>query len=241
MDRSITRSFQLLEALARARGPVRLSSLAGATCIEKSTTHRILAGLIEMGYAEQDADTRLYRATLKTWELGATIISENPVKRAAAGYLEALHNATGETVSLTVLAGDDVLYLDKLISPRPIVFTTRVGSRVPAPLTAGGKAMLALSPQAGAIAGRLAARRPGFEVPAFLAELAEVRRRGYAVASFSAGVISFGAAIAGRDIAPASALSVSAPQARLTGARRERITGALLAECARLADAMGGL
>jgi DNA-binding IclR family transcriptional regulator len=126
--------------------------------MQKSTVHRILSSLSQLGYTEQVEPTSCYRATLKLWELGVGIAAEHPVKRAASMFMAALHRATGETVSLTILSGDDVLYLDKILSPRPIRFTTRIGSRVPAPLTAGGKAMLAHAPDARAIARRAALR-----------------------------------------------------------------------------------
>jgi DNA-binding IclR family transcriptional regulator len=234
MDRAVARSFQLLEALARARGGARLSDLAPAAGLQKSTAHRILATLCALGYAEQDASSR-YRATLKVWELGAGVVGDLPIQAAAAGFLQGLHRTTGETVSLTILSGDDVIYLEKLVAPRPVRFLTRIGSRVPAVLTAGGKAMLAMRSDAEEIVLRAAALRP-LDVPAIMAELEEVRRRGYALSSYSPGVASFGAAI-GSDHAEA-ALSVSAPANRLGGRKQEAIVDALLEARARMTEAL---
>ena len=45
MDRAVTRSFEILECLARARQPIRLSDVAAATGLQKSTVHRILGTL----------------------------------------------------------------------------------------------------------------------------------------------------------------------------------------------------
>lgn len=235
MDRAVARSFQLLEALARVRGGARLSDLALETGLQKSTAHRILATLCALGYAEQDNSAR-YRATLKAWELGAGVVAGLPIQRAAAGFLQGLHRATGETVSLAVLSGDDVIYLEKLTAPRPVRFLTRVGSRVPAVLTAGGKAMLALRPDAEAIVARTATRRT-LDVPAVMAELDEVRRRGYALSGYSPGVTSLGAAVTVGGAHPQAALSVSAPTDRLTGRKREAVVEALLEARARMAEA----
>jgi DNA-binding IclR family transcriptional regulator len=216
MDRAVARSFQLLEALARARGGARLSDLAAETGLQKSTAHRILGTLCALGYAEQDESSR-YRASLKTWELGAGVVAELPIRRAAAGFLQSLHRATGETVSLTILSGDDVVYLEKLVAPRPVRFLTRVGSRAPAVLTASGKAMLAVQPDAAEVVARANARRP-INVSAIMAELDEVRRRGYAVSGYSPGVTSIGAAVV------------------IGGARAE--AEALLEACSRMAEAL---
>jgi DNA-binding IclR family transcriptional regulator len=236
MDRAVARSFQLLEALARARGGARLSDLAVETGLQKSTAHRILGTLCALGYAEQDESSR-YRASLKVWELGAGVVAELPIRRAAAGFLQSLHRATAETVSLTILSGDDVVYLEKLVAPRPVRFLTRVGSRVPAALTAGGKALLAMRPDAAEIVARTATRRP-LDVPAVMAELDEARRRGYALSGYSPGVTSIGAAVVIGGAPAQAALSVSAPNDRLAGTRRDAAVEALLEACSRMAEAL---
>lgn len=134
MGRAVARSFQLLEALARARGGARLSDLAAETGLQKSTAHRILSTLCGLGDAEQDPGSR-YRASLEAWELGRGVVAELPIRRTAVGFLQSLHRTTGETVSLTILSGDDVVYLEKLVAARPVGFLTRVGSRAPAVLS----------------------------------------------------------------------------------------------------------
>jgi DNA-binding IclR family transcriptional regulator len=155
----------------------------------------------------------------------------------ASGYLQNLHRDTGETVNLTVLVGDDVLYLDKIIAPRPVRFSTRVGSRVAAPLTSGGKAMLARLIDSRERLTRIATQRT-LDVDALLAELEEVRARGYAVSGYSPGVVSTGAAVIGPGHAPIAALSVSAPRERLDAAKSKAIAEAVLETCARMAEAV---
>lgn len=236
MDRAVARSFQLLEAMAGAPDGARLSDLAAATGLQKSTAHRIIGTLCALGYAEQIPSSR-YRASLKAWELGAGVVAELPIRRAAAGFLHGLQRATGETVSLTILSGEDVVYLEKLVAPRPVKFRTRVGSRVPAPLTASGKALLAARTDAAEILDRLNARRP-IDIPAILAELDEARRRGYALSGYSPGVTSIGAAVVTGGAPPTAALSISAPSDRLAGGKREAAAEALLEACARMAEAL---
>jgi DNA-binding IclR family transcriptional regulator len=239
---AVARAFSVLEFLAQAREPVRLSAVALALGLQKSTVHRILATLVGLGYVEQVAETGCYRATLKLWELGASVIFDHPVKRAGAAFLQELHRSTGQTVSLTVLSGDDVLYLDKILSARAIRFTTRVGSRVPAPLTAGGKAMLAHDPDARAIVKRSAARikrERRIDVEALMRELEEVRALGYAVSSFSAGVISVGAPVMARNGQAAAALSVSAPVERINAKKKAEIIERVLRTCADMAERAG--
>ncbi|CAN5781626.1 IclR family transcriptional regulator [soil metagenome] len=240
----VPRTFAVLELLTRSPEPMRLSALALRLGLQKSTVHRILAGLIGLGYAQQNADTGCYSATLKLWELGANVITEHPIKRAASGFLQELQRVTGETVSLMIRAGDDVLYLDKMISPRPIRFTTRIGSRVPAPLTAGGKAILAHAADAQAVLERTAAGlrdRRRLDVAAVAAELEQVRQRGYAMASYQPGVVGFAAPIMTRGTEAAAAISVSAPAERVDEKGRREIIEHLLSTCASMAEQVGRL
>lgn len=241
---AVPRAFAVLEHLAQAGEPMRLSAIALQLGMQKSTVHRILATLVALGYVEQDEETSCYQASLRLWELGTGLISRHPVKQTASAFLQKLHEATRETVSLTILSGDDVLYLDKILSPRPIRFTSRVGSRVPAPLTAGGKAMLAHEPDARAIVRRAAQRIKGerrIGIEKLLAELEDVKRHGYAVSSFRPGVTSFGAPIMARDGRAAAAISVSAPETRLSTSKQADIIEHLLATCADIAERVGEL
>lgn len=244
LDRAVFRAFQILEAVSRARDSVRLSAVAADLELQKSTVHRILQTLIAMGYVAQEATTGRYRATLKSWELGSSVLDAHPVKRAAAPFLEDLHRLTGETVSMMVLDGDDVLYLDKIISPRPVRFTTRAGSRVAAVLTAGGQAMLALDPDARAIVERSAERLAGvrdIDVETVLAALETVRARGYAVSRNNPEVVSIGGAILGEDGRAAGALSVSAPRERTDADKQAAIVESVRVTCTRMAETLGRL
>jgi IclR family acetate operon transcriptional repressor len=238
------RAFSVLERLASSREPLRLSAIARELGLQKSTVHRMLSLLVALGYAEQVKDTGCYRATLRLWEMGQAVIVEHPVKRAAAAFLQELHRATRESVSLVILAGDDVLYLDKLFSPRPIRFTTRVGSRVPAPLTAGGKAILAHDPDARAIVKRVAAsagHKQSLKLEKLMRELAEVREHGYSSSSYSPGVLSLAAPVMGHDGQAAAAISISAPASRVNAKKKAEIIEHVLGVSAQIAERVGGL
>lgn len=236
MDRAVSRAFCLLERIASAREPLRLTEVAQQASLQKSTAHRILATLVELGYVRQEASGR-YGATLRAWEIGARTAAELPIKRVAAGFLHGLHRTIGETVSLTLLSGTDVIYLDKIVAPRPVRFRTSVGSRVPAVLTASGKAILSQRPDGHDLARRTAGQHE-LDITAVEAELAEARRRGYALSGYSPGVTSIGVAVGAGGAAAEAGLSVSAPTERLTGEARERVIEALLEAGARMSEAL---
>jgi DNA-binding IclR family transcriptional regulator len=243
-DSAIARGLAVLELLALEAGPVRLADVAQRLGLQKSTAHRTLTTLSALGYVERATVPGCYQASLRLWEIGSDLAAHHPVKRAATEFIRRLHQSTRETVSLVILSGDDVLYLDKLISPRPIRFTSRVGTRAPAALTAGGKAILAYERDARAMLDRTLARvEPKLRLSpdTFARMLQDVRRKGYASSSFRSGVISFAAPIMARDGRAAAAISVSAPISRMTDAKRAQIVEQLLATCAEIAERVGHL
>jgi DNA-binding IclR family transcriptional regulator len=247
VDSALGKGLRVLELLASAPAPVRLSQIAQDLELQKSSTHRVLRQLVDAGYVTQDPTSGLYAATLKVWELGSAVVAVLPIKQAASGVLQELHRATSETVSLTVRDGDDVLYLDKIVSPRPIGFTTRVGSRVPAPLTASGRAMLAYEPEpdAAAVIERVAARvAPGsLDVKRALADVRRARKDGYLVGRgrVERGIVGIAAAVPGPDPGrgAVAGLTVSAPVQRLDDGRQSAIVEALLVATAGLGEAIG--
>lgn len=243
MDSALGKGLRVLEALVAADGPSRVSHLAAKLEMQKSSLHRVLQTLVEFGFVSQDPETALYSPTLKVWELGSAVVSRLPVKQAAAPLLQELHRATGETVSLSVRDGDDVLYLDKIMSPRPMGFTTRIGSRVPAPMTAAGRAMLAYEPDARSVVERVAARVDGgaIDVDKVLSELEKARRVGYVVGRgrVDRGVVGIATAVLGHRGSALAGLTVSTPSQRLDRARQQEIVEALLGAASRLGEAIG--
>jgi IclR family transcriptional regulator, KDG regulon repressor len=244
MDTTVAKGLRVLELLAKADGPLRLSTIAEQLDLQLSNVHRLLATFIELGYVAKEPESGRYGLTLRLWELGSSVIATHPAKRAAAPYMQELHKATSETVSLTVLDGDDVLYLEKIVAPRVLRFTTRPGSRAPAALVAPGKALLAYEPDALAIVKR-AARQPGngkkIDVAALMTELEAVRRNGYSVSksTLTPGLIAVASPIMGRDSRAAAALSVSGPAERLSEKKVRDIIEAVLNTCARIAETVG--
>jgi DNA-binding IclR family transcriptional regulator len=243
MDTALGKGLRVLELLARAPGPLRLSQIATDLDLQKSSTHRVLRQLIDSGYVTQDDERGLYAATLKVWELGSALVGSLPIKQAATTVLQELHRATSETVSLTIRDGDDVLYLDKILAPRPIGFTTRVGSRIPAPLTASGRAMLAYEPDAGAVISRVAARLGpgGLDVDRALADVRRARDDGFLIGRgrVERGIVGIATAVPGPGPRAAAGLTVSAPVQRLDDGRQAAIVEALLVAAAGLGEAIG--
>lgn len=244
MDTTVAKAMKVLEMLVRSPSPVRLSAISQELGLQKSNAHRTLATLGALGYVLQDEETGRYRPSLKLFELGAKVIADHPAKRAAVAYMQELHKLTGETVNLAVLDGTSVLILEKLVSPRPLRFTTQAGSRIPAPLTAAGIVLLAYEPDPRTIIeASLADISPAIQldVDDILERCDLARRDGYAetTSSWTPGIFSIACPILRHNRTAAAAIGVSGPIERQDEESRARIIESVLTTSARIAENVG--
>jgi DNA-binding IclR family transcriptional regulator len=222
---AVARAVSLLKAFSDARPEWRLSDLARAAHLHKATTHRLLAALAREGMVVRDATGDSYRLGPEAIALGARAARANDLRTVSRADLEALAAQTGETVTLEVPVGTDMLILDEVLGRSLIGATASLGTRWPAYATSTGKAVLAALPDAERPrhAGRLARYTPRTIVSplALHAELARVRRRGYAIAieELERGYVAVGAALRGPDNRPVAAISVGGPRPRFPAAR----------------------
>lgn len=184
---SIRRCFALLEALAQCGGAgAELKALAQSTGLPKSTAHRILSNLMELGYVGQVPDTGNYRATLRLFEIGSGLVGKMDVVTIARPYLDELSARLGETVHMVVRDGTEVVYVHKA-EAGTLAMGSRIGARIPMYCTAVGKAILASLPHAQVRqiweqsdrTPRTPATVQSFE--ALEKQLSAVRRRGWAL------------------------------------------------------------
>ena len=145
---SIQRIFGVIEALAAHPGRTSLQQLCAATGLAKSTAHRMLASLVEMGYVVQDSFTTRYRLTLKLFELGSAVVNDMDILTVARPHLDRLSRQTGEAVHLVLRDGADIVYLYKAEALGVRRMSSQVGLRAPMYCTGVGKAILATLPPA---------------------------------------------------------------------------------------------
>lgn len=147
--RSVVRSLRLLEVLAD-QSSATLADLAAATSLEPSTTHRLLSTLAGEGYVGRDDGSQRYRLGHRVAALARVAAPPLDALRAAArpGMVE-LRDQFDETVNLVVLDGPAIVYLDQVESTRPVRMFSRIGNRVAAHASGGGKAILAQLPPDG--------------------------------------------------------------------------------------------
>lgn len=184
MNNTLIKGLGLLEVLAHSERPLGVTELASRLDIGKSNVHRMLQALLELQYVQQD-ESCAYRASIRLWEMGSAVLAHFDVRQVAAPFMEQLMGQTRETVHLSVLDGDDVVYVHKIDSPEPVRAYSQIGGRAPAHCVATGKAMLAFEADAHlqTLAQRLTrhSERTVTDPTEFLREMARVRQAGHAV------------------------------------------------------------
>ncbi|MFE6160693.1 IclR family transcriptional regulator [Streptomyces sp. NPDC056486] len=212
---SVAKALRVLHALARPDGPHRLGEIAEHSGVPKATTHRVLAILIEEGYAAADGEGR-YGSGNQLRALSALVLADDAVGIDAV--LRALQQRLGQTVHLAVLSGDYATYTHKVDPGHAYRIASDVGTPLPLHTTAAGKALLAHLPQseADAILDRtgLPARTPRTHTDraALAEELARIRADGYATdyEESDDSICSVAAPVLDADGTPVGAVSVSA-------------------------------
>lgn len=183
---SVARIFDIIEALAAHPAGVALQQLAAETGLAKSTAHRLLASLVQLGYAAQDFATGKYRLTLKMFEISSGIVDSMDVMSVAKVHLERLAQRTGDAVHLVIRDARDIVYIYKTESG-PMRMSSRVGLRSPLYCTGVGKAILATLPEEEAAEVwrqstlKKLTDKTVVDWPGLKAQLDEVRSCGYAI------------------------------------------------------------
>jgi DNA-binding IclR family transcriptional regulator len=216
---AVLRTLRILDFLSRA-GTQRLSDIGRHFALPKSNVHRLLQSLMEEGFVQQEGDTGRYFASMKVYELGAMIAERNPVRRAAASFVQQLHQNTGETVALAIMVDTDIVYIDRVLSPNPLRGSLREGWRIPAAFTAAGKVVLANHPDGIAMLDCILTSEPearDLVRDDLLAEFEQIRERGYAVSrsGWTRGINSIACPVGGSGSAPSGALALVVPTERM--------------------------
>lgn len=186
MIKSVEKAFRVLETMASAEGPMRLSEIARQNGITRSNAFNLLQTLQELDYVRQADDSTLYEITLRAFEIGARSLQRNSLIAVAHPFLLWLAEQVPENVMLNVRDGLFNVVADRIESRAVVRTLAYIGARGPLSAISSGKVLLAHAPDSviDAVAHSLVAftSRTITDPAALRAELARIRAQGYAVA-----------------------------------------------------------
>lgn len=139
----VERMTLILDAFGPPDTCLTLEGISRQTGLPRSTAHRILDQLVRVEWLAHGPDGYVLGA--RSLRLGSGVRYEAAIREAAAEKLQELHVRTGLVAHLGVLQGNEVYFLDRVGFRSSLEVPSRVGGRLPAHVTALGKAMLAWS------------------------------------------------------------------------------------------------
>ena len=218
---SLARGLDVVGAFQHARPSLTVAEVAGLANISRAAARRCLHTLSVLGYAR--ANDGSYRLTPKALSLGYAYLSASPVARVAQPVLEEVSARLHESSSMTVLDGDEIVYVARAATQRIISVGLSVGSRLPSYCTSMGRVLLAFSSEADLSSYlariELVRQTPHTIVePAMLRrELQRVRAEGYSLVDqeLELGLRSIAVPVRQSDGRAVAAINVGAQAARV--------------------------
>lgn len=226
---ALRRGLAILDAFSGTRREMGVNELARMLGMHKSTVSRLCATLEQSGYLSRDHTTEKYRlgARIQQFSEGASV----ELRAAARDVLHQLVESSGETVTLVVRDGLDVVTIEVLEGPKLVRMQARVGTRTQVHASAGAKAILAWLPQDELNrvidAWPLARLTPNTMITKteLLRHLAEIRERGYSVdrEEMEIGLRCVGAPVRDQTGAVVAGVAASGPRHRVDDNEIERL------------------
>ena len=181
---ALARGLMVVRAFSRDKPEMTLAEVAAATRLSAATARRCLHTLRDLGYVSSFGRKFMLRS--KILDLGAAFWSSMGLEHVAQVHLREIVDKVGDSASLAVLEGADVLYLAHAAHHRTVRLAAGIGVRFPAYATSLGRAMLAyLEPQLldhylTTVEMRPLTHRTETDSERLRQALADVRRDGYA-------------------------------------------------------------
>jgi IclR family pca regulon transcriptional regulator len=179
------KGLRVIEAFGEARPRLTITDVSHDTGLDRATARRCLLTLAELGYAAYDG--KFFELTPKILRLGHAYLSATPLPRIVQPYLDQLSETVGQSASVSVLDGAEIVYVARAAQKRVMSINLMPGSRLPAYCASMGRVLLAALPEAEARAIVEASDRQAStpftktDPETLMEELSHVRRQGYAL------------------------------------------------------------
>jgi IclR family pca regulon transcriptional regulator len=238
---SLERGLAVIRVFDRSRPQLTLSEVAAATGVTRAAARRFLLTLTDLGYVRNDG--RFFSLSPRVLELGYAYLSGLTLPEVAGPHLEALVAEVGESSSVSVLDGGDIVYVARVPVSRIMTVAISVGTRFPAYATSMGRVLLAgladaaLEVHLRGLAAERLTPRTVTSPKALRAEIQRVRAQGWALVDqeLEEGLRAVAAPIRDRAGRTMAALNVSAHASRTTlESMRRDLVPPLVAAAARI-------
>lgn len=140
---TLIRGFLIVEKVVQADRALSSAYLAEELDLPKATVHRIAQQLEEEGLLQREPGGKRFTGGKRLRKLAMATLSNSVLSAHRRAILQALSDEVGETCNLTVLVGNEIVYLDRIETNWPYRIHLPIGSHLPLHCTATGKLFLA--------------------------------------------------------------------------------------------------
>ncbi|AEP31525.1 IclR family transcriptional regulator domain-containing protein [Brumicola nitratireducens] len=138
---TLERGLTVLRVFDQSRPEMQLSEVAVATGLSPAVARRCLNTLVKLGYVGKVGRKFLLKPEVLVF--GSAFLASASIDTVVSEHLQRLRDETGDSASMTVLSGSDILYLAHITTQRHIRLNAGIGTRFPAHATSMGKVLLA--------------------------------------------------------------------------------------------------
>jgi DNA-binding IclR family transcriptional regulator len=244
---TLTKTLALLD-LFKNHEELGLTEMSQHLSLSKSNVYRIVITLEHSGYLAKTRELK-YKLGTKFFYMGRLVLDRQELVPIARPLLRELMKKTRETTNLSIFSYDNaVTFIVKEVPDHSMTFGPKIGMRLPAYATADGKTLLAFSDPAFLDSyleqAELRQRTENTitSEEAIRKELAEIRKKGYAIDNEEAetGLICIAAPVYNIRGKVAASISIAGPAVRITS-NREFLVQAIIESAAQISRAMGRL
>lgn len=238
---SLERGLAVIRAFDASTPQLTLSDVARATGLTRAAARRFLLTLVDLGYVRTDG--RLFTLSPRVLELGYAYLSSMSLPEVAQPHLKRLVAQVHESSSVSVLDGDDVVYVARVATSRIMAVSITVGTRFPAYAASMGRVLLAgLDPEdleayLARVELRPITRRTVSSVATLRATLERIRTQGWAIVDqeLEDGLRAVAVPLRNRTGAVVAAMNISTHSTRMALPQmRSDLLPPLLATAARI-------
>ena len=242
---STEKVFRVLEKLCQD-GPCKASVISAELGLNKSSVHRFLNVLADMGYVFQETETGFYTATLKVYEMGVQVKGRIGIAKIAAPVMRRLQVELNEAINLGVLYDFEMFTLERF-TPDDKNTKIVVKARLPAYCTALGKILLAhldpahLERYLAATEFKAYTSRTMTDPDRIREMLEQIRHNGVAIddRELDDNIRSVAAPVRDDSGMVIAGISVTGSAPRLVGDHLEAVTNKLVAATGEISSALG--
>jgi len=243
--KSLAKIARVLDSFSTLERSLSLAEICQRTGFPKSTTHRLLSSMREIGVLDQDRERDRYRLGLRLFELGNIVLSNMELHREARPFVGALSRISGQLVHLAVFDGRQAVVIHRT-DPAPEGTPLALIENAPVHCTSVGKAILAFQPQT--VVDRVIGdglkrftENTIIDAAKLARELAKTRSRGFAVdeGEHQPGLRCIGAPIHDQTGRVFAGMSISGPSWKIPAGDVKNLAPIVMHQAAGISAKLG--